>query len=123
MIAESIRLGLTVLNEYIKEMEYFLAYWLAMLLHPEYRTIYLDLSCGTAKREEVLSAMKKVYRDQYSQLPVTKAPLGRPRPINPRTAFLFGDDYLPTVLGDYAGDKVDLYLSETPHEVKDPIQW
>jgi len=122
-IAKSIRLGLKVLSEYIQEMELSSAYWCAMVLHPTYRTKYLDIYFGQAKRDEVLSALRRLFREQPCHLPAQQEAAADHQPSDARTEFLFGNDYVPPALGHDAVDEVNVYVNEPPFQVQDPIRW
>ena len=122
-IAKAIRLGLSILTGYIDDMEVSSAYWSAMVLHPQYRTKYLDIYFGQAKREEVIRALRKQFNDEYKDLHTRDTLPADQQPGDARTEFLFGGDYQPPAMENNAIDEVSIYLNEPPHQVQDPIRW
>lgn len=102
-----------------------------MLLHPKYRTKWLNLYASVGKRQQIINAFKKLFKNKFSQVKTAataetaqaNAPPAALRPTQPRTAFLFGDDYLPSPAKKCASNKISVYLSEQPYKVKDLITW
>jgi hypothetical protein len=118
-IQKSIGYGISKLEKWIEQMEISPAYWNALILHPGYRTRWLERNVGGDRHLEIVAAFKAHFNEFYSSpLPQPPAPPQVALPANDLVDPHFYDPAEPQDI-----DEVEVYLGEPVRRVSDPVLW